>query len=33
MKENKFIDPNSKIGKSTVVEPFTYIDKNKWDRE
>ena len=28
MKENKFIDPNSKIGKSTVVEPFTYIDKN-----
>ena len=28
MKENKFINPNSKIGKSTVVEPFTYIDKN-----
>ena len=26
--QNNYIDPNAKIGKSTKIEPFSFIDKD-----
>ena len=28
MNKLSFINPNSKIGKDSVIEPFSYIDEN-----